>query len=60
VLTLDFDRSRPDGKTWSVREYFILDGTLSYVLGFGTTDRDAMFGLYDRMAKSFTFGDVTS
>jgi beta-lactamase regulating signal transducer with metallopeptidase domain len=56
VRTLDFDKKRPDGKTWSVREYFIIDGTLSYVLGFGTTDRNAMFGLYDQMAKSFVFG----
>lgn len=55
VLTLDFDRKQPNGKTWSVREYFVMDGTLGYVLGFGTTDRDAMFGLYDRMAKSFVF-----
>ncbi|THD60228.1 M56 family metallopeptidase [Phenylobacterium sp.] len=60
VLTLDFDKPRPDGLTWSVREYFIMDGTLAYVLGFGTTNKDAMMGLYDKMAKSFTFGDVTS
>jgi hypothetical protein len=58
VLTLDCDRTRPDGKLWSVREYFIIDGTLNYTLGFGTTDRGAMFGLFDRMAKSFTFGNV--
>jgi hypothetical protein len=56
VRTLDFDRPRADGKTWSCREYFIIDGTLNYTLGFGTTDRKAMFGVYDRMAKSFTFG----
>ena len=55
ALYLDFDKTRPDGKLWSVREYYIPDGTLVYVLGFGTTDKAAMFGLYDRMAKSFTF-----
>jgi len=59
VRTLDFDKKRPDGKTRSVREYFIIDGTLSYVLGFGTTDRNAMFGVYDQMAKSFTFGQTS-
>jgi beta-lactamase regulating signal transducer with metallopeptidase domain len=55
VVTLDFDRTRPDGSTWSCRHYFIIDGTLSYTLGFGTTQRDAMFDLFDRMAKSFVF-----
>jgi hypothetical protein len=58
VRTLDFDRQTPDGKTWSCRHYFVIDGTLMYVLGFGTTDRKAMFGLYDQMAKSFTFGEA--
>ena len=55
ALYLDFDKARPDGKLWSVREYYIPDGTLMYVLGFGTTDKPAMFSLYDRMAKSFSF-----
>jgi hypothetical protein len=36
---------------------FIVDGTLSYVLSFGTTNRNTMFGLYDQMAKSFVFGE---
>jgi beta-lactamase regulating signal transducer with metallopeptidase domain len=53
VMTLDFDRATPDGGTWSCRHYFITDGTLGYVLGFGTTKRSEMFELYDRMAKSF-------
>jgi hypothetical protein len=39
---------------WSVREYFIFDETLAHVLGFGTTDRDRMFPLYDRIVNSFT------
>lgn len=49
---LDFDK--PKGKrTWSCREYFLAEGTLAYTLGFGTTNKAAMFELYDRMAKSF-------
>ena len=58
VLTLDFDRTNPDGSVWSCRQYFIIDGALMYTLGFGTTGRDAMFDTYDRMAKSFVFEEV--
>jgi beta-lactamase regulating signal transducer with metallopeptidase domain len=55
VRTLDF--SKPiDGHIWNCRQYFITDGTLVYVLGFGTTDRKEAFGLFDRMAKSFVSG----
>ena len=53
VLTLDFDRTNNEGFTWSCRHYFVIDGTLIYTLGFGTSKRDAMFDVYDRMAKSF-------
>ena len=53
VLTLDFDRPQEQNGTWSCRHYFIFDGTLCYTLGFGTNQRDATLGLYDRMAKSF-------
>lgn len=56
VVTLDFDRSTPDGGVWSCRHYFIADGTLLYVLGFGTTRRDAMLDLFDRVAKTFVPG----
>ena len=52
ALMLDFDRPQGDG-TWSCREYFVVEGTLSYTLGFGTTNKAGMFELYDRMAKSF-------
>jgi len=31
------------------------EGSLQYTLGFGTTNKDRMFSLYDRMAKSFEF-----
>ena len=52
ALMLDFDRPQGDG-TWSCREYFIVEGTLSYTLGFGTTNKAGMFELYDRMARTF-------
>ena len=43
------------GGTWSCREYFLAEGSLQYTLGFGTTNKDGMFELFDRMAKSFEF-----
>lgn len=43
------------GGTWSCREYFLAEGTLQYILGFGTSNKDGMFELYDRMARSFEF-----
>jgi hypothetical protein len=69
VLTLDFDRphneenlplilegeryvQRPD-LVWSCRHYFLAADTLAYTLGFGTTNKAAMFDLFDRMAKTF-------
>jgi beta-lactamase regulating signal transducer with metallopeptidase domain len=56
VLTLDFSRLAPDGATlWSCRHYFVVDGNLGYILGFGTTDREKMFARYERVAKSFSF-----
>ena len=68
ALVLEFDRPHPSGRwlwrakpsekdtgTWSCREYFLAEGTLQYTLGFGTTNKDAMFELYDRIAKSFEF-----
>jgi beta-lactamase regulating signal transducer with metallopeptidase domain len=54
--TLDFSRPAPDGvNTWYCRHYFIVDDNVGFVLGFGTSNRDAMFDLYERMAKSFEF-----
>ena len=69
VLTLDFDRAhgeenlplilegdryvqRPD-LLWSCRHYFLAADTLAYTLGFGTTNKAAMFDLFDRVAKTF-------
>ena len=54
ALLLEFDRPQ-DGGMWSCREYFVAQGTLHYVLGFGTNNKDGMFDLYDRMARSFEF-----
>ncbi len=48
-------RLRGRAGTWSCREYFLAEDSLQYTLGFGTTNRDGMFELYDRMAKSFEF-----
>jgi beta-lactamase regulating signal transducer with metallopeptidase domain len=53
VQTLDFNQTQPDGSLMSCRHYFIIDGKVRYVLGFGTSSRDAMFATFDRMAKSF-------
>jgi hypothetical protein len=54
ALTLDFDKSK-DGGTWSCRHYFVAEGTLRYILGFGSTKKAEMFEVYDSMAKSFQF-----
>jgi hypothetical protein len=58
VMTLDFERSAPKGGMWYCRHYIVVEDSIAYVLGFGTTNREAMFELYDRMAKSFVFQDV--
>jgi hypothetical protein len=58
VMTLDFERSTPDGGMWYCRHYIMVEDSTAYVLGFGTTNRAAKFELYDRMAQSFVFQDV--
>ena len=55
VQTLDFEQTLPDGSLMSCRHYFVVDGGVRYVLGFGTNNRKAMFETFDRVAKSFTF-----
>lgn len=65
VVTLDFDRPAADtpgtnGQRWSCRSYYITDGSLLYVLGFGTTDRQAMFALYEKMARTFVSNEPSS
>jgi hypothetical protein len=52
ALTLDFDMPQGDG-TWSCRQYIVAEGTLSYILGFGTSNKVGMFELFDQIAKSF-------
>lgn len=69
VLMLDFDRPhneaglplflegdryvhRPD-LLWSCRHYLLVDDTLAYTLGFGTTNKAGMFELFDQIAKTF-------
>src|SRR5207237_3169604 len=42
------------------RHYFVINGTLVYTPGFGTNNRDAMFDLYDRTARSFVLEQTPS
>jgi hypothetical protein len=53
VPTLDFDKRDDKLGTWSVRHYFVLHGTLAYVVSFGTNRWHAMVDLFDRIAKTF-------
>ncbi len=46
------------GATWSCREYFLIEGAIRYTLGFGTTNKTAMFELFDWIAKSFEIREV--
>jgi beta-lactamase regulating signal transducer with metallopeptidase domain len=56
IKTLDFSRTTPDGQPWYCHYYYFVDGTVRYVLAFGTTsDPNQMLGLYDRMANTFQF-----
>ena len=56
VPTLDFNRPEDKFGTWSVRHYFVLHGTLVYVVSFATTEWHAMVDLFDRIAKTFVVG----
>jgi beta-lactamase regulating signal transducer with metallopeptidase domain len=58
VQTLDFEQIQPDGSLMSCRHYFVIDGGVRYVLGFGTSNRAAMFDTFDRVAKSFAFEEL--
>ena len=55
VMTLDFERRTQEGGMWYCRHYIVVADSKAYVLGFGTTNREAMSETYDRMAKSFVF-----
>lgn len=58
MLTLDCEKPRAGGQPWRIRAYFIVDGTLTYILGFGASDAAEAPGLYDRIAGSFTAGEA--
>jgi hypothetical protein len=62
VATLSFDRPRPDGGTgsWNCIYYYFTNGSVTYILGFGTTNRDAMFSLYEKMARTFVSNDPST
>jgi len=54
VLTMDFDGTLNE-KPWLCRHYFWIDGSpVRYTLGFGSTDRDAVSTIMDRVALSFS------
>lgn len=42
----------PD-RLWTCRHYLLANDTLAYTLGFGTTDKKSMFGLFERIAGTF-------
>lgn len=48
---MDFDKASPP--ICGCRHYFIAAGGYIYVLGFGTLDREVMFPVFERMARSF-------
>jgi hypothetical protein len=52
ALLMEFDKPQ-EGGVLSCRHYFVAAGTLGYTLGFGTTLKESMFGLYDRVAMTF-------
>jgi beta-lactamase regulating signal transducer with metallopeptidase domain len=64
AISLDFERAPQNGDgTWFCRTYYILGSSGAYMLAFGVRNitaaqRDAVFKVYDRMAKSFTFADL--
>ena len=64
AIRLDFERAPKDGEgIWYCRTYYIVGAHSAYILAFGArnipaTQRDAVFRLYDRMAKSFSFDDL--
>ena len=53
---LEFDR-QGDGWFWSVREYFFPSETAYYVLGLGTTDREAMVEVWNLAGMGFEILD---
>jgi beta-lactamase regulating signal transducer with metallopeptidase domain len=62
IVTLSFDRARQDGAsgTWHCIYYYFTEGALAYVLGFGTTNQDTMFPLYEKMARTFVSNEPST
>jgi beta-lactamase regulating signal transducer with metallopeptidase domain len=64
AISLDFERAPRNGEgVWYCRDYYILGTHGAYMLQFGARNitaaqRDAVFKVYDRMAKSFVFEDL--
>jgi TonB family protein len=52
LLDYDFPISNP---ALNCRGYFVEGGKFLYMLGFGSTQKDGMFELYDQMVKSLEF-----
>ena len=50
---MDFERTTPDGGTWSVRHHFVLAAGHRFCLSFGTTGIDEDAGLLDVLASRF-------
>ncbi|HEY6457882.1 MAG TPA: M56 family metallopeptidase [Steroidobacteraceae bacterium] len=64
AIALDFERAPKNGEgIWYCRNYYILGTHGAYILQFAARNitaaqRDAVFEVYDRMAKSFVFEDL--
>jgi beta-lactamase regulating signal transducer with metallopeptidase domain len=64
AISLDFERAPKNGEgIWYCRNYYIIGSRGAYMLAFGARNiaaaqRDAVFAIYDRMAKSFVFEDL--
>lgn len=59
ALTVDFDMAVPERGIVHARQYYIIDGTLLYMLNFTTNKPDAMRGLFEQMAQSFAYGPAS-
>ena len=59
VMTLDCEKRHADGGVWRVRSFFVADGPLLYILGFGAPDELTLSGLDNEVARSFTFRPST-
>jgi beta-lactamase regulating signal transducer with metallopeptidase domain len=64
AISLDFERAPMNGEgVWYCRNYYILGTHGAYILQFGARNitaaqRDAVFKVYDGMARSFVFEDL--